>query len=249
MPIRRGPDGVPFEVPSHMPEKKPAAQPASPVPDRGGPAYDDQGDVPTKQHASEGSGQGAASRSSPRPSSLFPEEPPTRPHRKTATSEHDQRAPPVAEEPRTVIHGGASRAKSAPSRDGESRFVAATPPLAEAMTDPLAGWLVVVEGPGKGNALRVGFGQSSIGRGAGERIRLDFGDGKVSRANHAFIIYDPRLSQFYIKPGDGVNLLHIDDELVMMPRPLEDRSQILIGDTRLMFVAFCGPHFTWTDSV
>lgn len=248
MPVVRGPDGVPFEVPTHYPEKKGPAQPSRPVPAKNPSAFDDQGDVPTRPHTPDGAPVGGAARAAPRPAGLFPEEPPTRPHRKSpGPVEAPERSPVYAEEPRTVIHGGAGRAKTASPRQAEVGGEAGATPIEEAMSDPLAGWLVIVDGPGMGNALRIGFGQSSIGRGAGERIRLDFGDNKVSRTSHAFIIYDPRSTQFYIRPGDGVNLLHVDEELVMMPRLLKDRSRLLIGSTHLMFVAFCGPHFSWPE--
>src|SRR5579863_6049785 len=37
---------------------------------------------------------------------------------------------------------------------------------AKASDDPVVGWVVVVDGPGKGNALPLGYGMNEIGRGS-----------------------------------------------------------------------------------
>ena len=60
------------------------------------------------------------------------------------------------------------------------------------MADPPVGWLVVVRGPGKGNALALGYGMNAVSRGASSRMGLDFGDDNISRANHARLAYEPR---------------------------------------------------------
>ena len=44
------------------------------------------------------------------------------------------------------------------------------------MDDPTVGWLVVVDGPGKGQVRRLGYGVNSLGRGGKSRVKLDFGD-------------------------------------------------------------------------
>lgn len=117
----------------------------------------------------------------------------------------------------------------------------------DAMNDPIAGWLVVVSGPGKGNALKMGYGQNSIGRDTGQRVALNFGDAQVSRTNHATVTYDPRGNQFYIQPGSGTNLTYISGQRtpVMQPQVLEPHSHISLGDTILRFVPLCGETFTW----
>src|SRR5262245_51039759 len=43
-------------------------------------------------------------------------------------------------------------------------------------SDPVAGWVVVVRGPGKGNFCPVFVGMNSVGRDAGQRVALNFGD-------------------------------------------------------------------------
>lgn len=113
--------------------------------------------------------------------------------------------------------------------------------------DPVVGWLVIVSGPGRGNARRLGYGQNSIGRDKGERISLDFGDASISRSKHAFVIYEPRKRQYFLRPGDGSNLTYINGELLAEPKPLTPADTIEVGATKLKFVPLCGAEFDWED--
>ena len=142
-------------------------------------------------------------------------------------------AEPIRAAPRTVIAGGLTRS---PATDPQS-----------AMHDPVVGWLVVIEGPGKGSAVQIGNGQNTVGRDE-SRIRLDFGDPQISRTDHAVISYDPRANQFYIQQGKGVNLVYLEGSPVLAPTLLEHGSTISIGGTTLRFVAFCDDKFRWKDA-
>jgi hypothetical protein len=113
--------------------------------------------------------------------------------------------------------------------------------------DPVVGWLVVLAGPGRGNARRLGYGQNSLGRDKGERVSLDFGDGSISRSKHAFVLYEPRKRQYFIRPGDGANLTYLNGELLAESRPLTAADVIEVGATKLKFVPLCGPEFDWED--
>ena len=116
------------------------------------------------------------------------------------------------------------------------------------MDDPVVGWLVVVEGPGKGRAVPLGYGSNSIGRGATDRIKLDFGDEQISRSGHAVVTYDPRGRQFYVQHGGGTNLTYLGDQPVLAPTGLPALSHISIGHTVLRFVPLCGAEFDWQDT-
>ena len=115
------------------------------------------------------------------------------------------------------------------------------------MDDPPVGWLVVVEGPGKGSVATLGMGVNTIGRDRSERVSLDFGDTMISRTNHGTITYDPRGRKFYVQHGGGKNLTYIDDEPVLAPRELAPLTQVQVGDTVLRFVPLCGAEFSWGD--
>ena len=121
-------------------------------------------------------------------------------------------------------------------------------PGEDAMSDPVVGWLVVTEGPGKGRVCPLGYGSNSLGRGEGSRVRLDFGDDRISREGHATLTYDSRGRKFYLQHGGGKNLTYLGDEPVLVPAALEAMQEFSIGGTTLRFVPFCGPDFDWQDA-
>ena len=119
---------------------------------------------------------------------------------------------------------------------------------ADGMDDPVVGWLAVVEGPGKGRALQLGYGSNPIGRGRTARVSLDFGDNQVSRGGHAIVTYDPRGRKFSVQHGGGTNLTYLGDQPVLIPKELPAHSHISIGATVLRFVPLCGDAFDWQDT-
>lgn len=147
----------------------------------------------------------------------------------------------VGAEERTRLVGGRPR-----HEDEERRQERAAED--RGMDDPVVGWLVVVEGPGKGRAVPLGYGSNSIGRGATDRIKLDFGDEQISRSGHAVVTYDPRGRQYYVQHGGGTNLTYLGDQPVLAPTGLPALSHISIGHTVLRFVPLCGAEFDWQDT-
>ena len=118
----------------------------------------------------------------------------------------------------------------------------------DSMDDPVVGWLAIVEGPGKGNAMQLGYGSNPIGRGETARVKLNFGDDQISRGGHAIVTYDPRGRKFYVQHGGGTNLTYLNDEPVLAPAELPALSHINIGNTVLRFVPLCGDVFDWQDT-
>ncbi|NUQ00445.1 MAG: FHA domain-containing protein [Armatimonadetes bacterium] len=93
--------------------------------------------------------------------------------------------------------------------------------------------------------FNVGYGNNRIGRAPTENISLDFGDEEISRENHATITFDGRHRRFYILPGQGRNLVYVNEQPVMSPQELTGGEDILLGQTKLRFVPFCGKSFDW----
>ena len=118
----------------------------------------------------------------------------------------------------------------------------------DAMDDPIVGWLVIVQGPGKGRSLKLGYGANSIGRGETNRISLNFGDDQISREQHTAVTYDPRGKKFYVQQGNGTNLTYLNDQPVLTPTELSARSDIKLGNTVVQFVPFCGEGFDWQST-
>jgi hypothetical protein len=136
-----------------------------------------------------------------------------------------------------VVYGG-GKSQKADSRDANRR---------DAMADPVVGWLVIIDGPGKGNFVHLGSGMNKVGRDRGQRVSLDFGDDGISRENHAIVTFDPLGRKFYIQQGTGTNLVYVGGAPVLIPTEISDRAEIRMGDTRLLFVALCGERFGWID--
>ena len=146
-----------------------------------------------------------------------------------------------ADAERTRLVGPARRSRSG---SGEADTTAG----ADIAEDPVVGWVVVIDGPGRGQARAVGYGMNGIGRGPTERISLEFGDDQMSRTGHAVLTYDPRSRKFFLQHGGGRNLTYLGDQTVLTPTEIESGADILIGRTRLRFIALCGPGFDWQDS-
>ena len=152
--------------------------------------------------------------------------------------------------PTVVRRPGRASAGSPAPEDERTRLAGAVPTDAAGSeeADPVTGWLVVVSGPGVGRDLRIGVGRNDLGRDRGNRIALPFGDRKISRRAHLWINYDPLNRAFSVAPGSGANLAYLNEAAIEERMPLPDRATISVGETRLLFVAFCGDGFTWSDA-
>ncbi len=115
--------------------------------------------------------------------------------------------------------------------------------------EPVAGWIVIVKGPGRGGFRPVFVGMNSVGRGPDQRICLDFGDESISREEHAFITYDDETHTFYLQHGGKSNLVRHGGKPVLAPTELKPNDIFRIGNTTFRFVACCGPDFSWNDEV
>jgi len=113
--------------------------------------------------------------------------------------------------------------------------------------DPVAGWVVVIKGPGRGAYRAVFVGMNSVGRDSTQRVCLSFGDDTISREEHAFITYDEEQRRFYVQHGGKANLVRLGKKPVLVPTELKANDRIRLGRTTLRFVPCCGPDFSWTE--
>lgn len=109
------------------------------------------------------------------------------------------------------------------------------------------GWIVVAEGPGRGESFALMAGMSQIGRGEDQAVQLDFGDNSISRTNHAAIVYDPESKEFLLGHGGKSNIVRLNDKPLISNESLKTGDVIKIGDTILRFVALCDKTFNWAD--
>ncbi len=134
-----------------------------------------------------------------------------------------------------------TRVLSGLDADGDSK-------AKESLEDPVSGFLVVIEGPGRGNVGELGYGMNPIGRDLSQRISLDYGDLHISRESHCVVTFDPASGKFWIQPGAGRSLVYLDDQPVLEPTGLSAGDHIRLGGTVLRFVPLCGPGFSWENS-
>lgn len=153
----------------------------------------------------------------------------------------EDRPAAAADNEQTRLVGGRRRKEDEKRRQEQAQS-------ADAMDDPVVGWLVVVAGPGKGRALQLGYGANTLGRGNTDRVSLNFGDERISRSGHATVTYDPRGRRFYLQHGGGTNLTYLGEQPVLAPTELPALSHIILGDTTLRFVPLCGEDFDWQDT-
>ena len=111
---------------------------------------------------------------------------------------------------------------------------------------PVAGWLVCVEGPHFGEDFRIEMGRNFIGRARNMDIVLA-NDNSVSRDKHAIIVYEPKENMFIIQAGDSKELFYLNDKVVLSPCELNPYDNIKIGSSMLLFVPFCSKDFNWND--
>ena len=114
----------------------------------------------------------------------------------------------------------------------------------EMTTKPVVGWLVSIEGSTMGKDFRLCSGRNYIGRGKDMDIVLE-GDNKVSRNKHAIVLFDPRSQKTLCQAGESRELFYLNDNVVTGTVELKQGDVIMIGDTKLMFVPFCGDLHTW----
>jgi hypothetical protein len=112
-------------------------------------------------------------------------------------------------------------------------------------TDPVAGWLVCLEGPDRGRDYRLHMEKNFIGRAPNMDVVLD-GDSTVSREKHAIVIFDPRKKVFWALPGEASGLVYLNGDIVNAPVQMKADDILEVGQTRLALIPFCGDRYSWT---
>lgn len=118
--------------------------------------------------------------------------------------------------------------------------------------DPVAGWLVCIEGAEKGKDYCLYARNNTIGRnGMGvdkKAVRVDVSvdaDPSISR-QQAEIAYDYKANEFYINPWPGcTNLVYLNDKHFVAGTTLKAYDIIEAGKSKFVFVPFCCDKFKW----
>ena len=113
------------------------------------------------------------------------------------------------------------------------------------MDDPPTGWLVAINGPGRGSVLTVGIGNNGVGRGDEPRVPILFNDNEISRGQSFSVVYDPKHRKYYLLPGSGKTLVYYEDQPVLERIDLTTGMAFQVGQTTFRFVALCDATFDW----
>ncbi len=110
--------------------------------------------------------------------------------------------------------------------------------------DPVTGWLVCIDGPERGRDYRIRNEKNFIGR--SERMDINIsGDDSISRENHSMISYDPRKMTTKLHPGEGRGIIYLNGDELDVPTVLKAYDIIEMGQSKLIFIPFCGEKFQW----
>ena len=120
--------------------------------------------------------------------------------------------------------------------------------IRQTMQQPPVGWLVCLTGTHVGKDYRVVSGKNSIGRTDDNAIALP-GELSVSREKHAWVIFEPKKQEFYLKSGNESGLVYLNDENVFDVVPLHTGDVLELGDVKMVFVALCGEKFNWNNYI
>ena len=110
--------------------------------------------------------------------------------------------------------------------------------------NPVVGWMVCVDGEGRGKDYHLHGGNNFIGRNPSMDICLER-DKAVSRENHGTISYDDRHKAYYAAPGTGQNIIYLNGKPLLMIQELKAYDRLEVGNTTLMFIPLCGEEFQW----
>lgn len=110
----------------------------------------------------------------------------------------------------------------------------------------MCGWIVCIQGPRQGKDYKIRSGKNFIGRADDMDIQI-LGDNKISRRNHGVIVFDPKKKETVLLPGDSNGLVYHNEAAVYTPTILGAYDLIEMGDSKFVFVPFCGDNFMWED--
>jgi FHA domain len=110
--------------------------------------------------------------------------------------------------------------------------------------DPVVGWLVCIKGTNKGRDYRLHSDLNKLGRAPNMDVCIE-GDDTISRENHCQIAFSSRHKTFSIIPGDGRNLIYLNDQAVLQATSLKAYDLLDLGESSFLFMPFCSDRFNW----
>lgn len=112
--------------------------------------------------------------------------------------------------------------------------------------EPVTGWLVCVEGPEWGKDYRLHAGMNYIGNSDRADVCIKK-DPSVRCEKEAVIGYDKIENAFYFGPGGGQNAVRVNGKMILNSVKLSPCDALTIGNSRFLFIPFCGGQFRWRE--
>ncbi|MEP2653071.1 MAG: FHA domain-containing protein [Paraglaciecola sp.] len=107
------------------------------------------------------------------------------------------------------------------------------------------GWLVIINGPGKGTSFPLSVGVNSIGRASTNDVVLNYGDNKISRDSVCEVNYEQTNNEYFIVRGKTDTIPLINGKTLRSDSDLVVSDVIKVGGTELIFVPLCNEKFQW----
>lgn len=113
-------------------------------------------------------------------------------------------------------------------------------------TNSIFGWLVIVDGPGRGQSFPLHKEVTSIGRGGDLDVSLNFGDAYISRSAHVTVHLDRERDLVAVRFENRRNPVNLDGKVLSGTRLLKHKSRLTIGETLLRFVQIDDHEAFWS---
>lgn len=110
--------------------------------------------------------------------------------------------------------------------------------------EPVVGWLVCVQGHDKGADYRLFPRINTVGRGPKNDVQIK-GDETITSEAHARIAYADKNNEFYLVPGESLNVIYYNGAPIFNPQKLSAYDRITLGQSEVVFVPFCNDRFVW----
>ncbi|MDR0858938.1 MAG: FHA domain-containing protein [Oscillospiraceae bacterium] len=112
--------------------------------------------------------------------------------------------------------------------------------------DPVVGWLICIEGAEVGRDWRL-LGQiNTVGRSSKMDVSIS-GDKTITDENHMRVAYSERNNRFTLIPAESKNIVYLNGNELFLPTELSAYDEIICGQTKLLFIPFCGDRFDWNS--
>ena len=73
------------------------------------------------------------------------------------------------------------------------------------------------------------------------------GDESIHDYRHATVVFDDTKQSAKLLPGESEGMVYLGVEAVHSHKDLAAYNRITVGETKLMYVPFCGERHQWTE--